>query len=67
MKHLIIKAEREHYDVSEVSGITVAELIEELERCDPKSIVAIQTDASDVYCGVHIAGDLFYPIFPANR
>lgn len=52
MRHLIIRTEREEYDVSEIRGMTVEELIEKLRHYDPKSIVALTMD-SGMYGGVH--------------
>lgn len=52
MKHLIIRTEREEYDVSEIRGMSVEELIEELRHHDPKAIVALVMD-SGMYGGVH--------------
>lgn len=44
MKHLIIRSQRDHCDVSEIRGMTVEELISELRCYDPDAIVAVNMD-----------------------
>lgn len=52
MKHLIIRTKRECYDVSEVRGMTVGDIIEKLREFDENAIVALSFDGGYMYGGV---------------
>ena len=52
MKHLIIRTVREEYNVEDIRGMSVEELMEELSHHDPKAIVAITMDTG-MYGGLH--------------